>query len=843
MRLSPMPSTKVDLHCHTKYSDRPSEWILRRIGAPESFVEPLDLYKRCRERGMDFVTVSDHNRIEGALDIAHLPGTFISSEITTYFPEDDCKIHCLVVGITEAQFRLINELRTNIYDFQRYLLEEDIIYSVAHPLFRINDRMTVDHLEKLLVMFNRFELINGARDPRASEIVSAVFGNLTPEMIERMADKHDLTPVGPRPWKKLFTGGSDDHSGIYLGGAYTVTPRADSVEHFLSYLRAGRHEEGGSSGTSLRMAHSFYAIGYGYYKSRFLGEGRGADLVGELFRRMLNEKQPQPTGLGERVRSKVRDVASKFIRHSRHKQLSDVERTIVDDFSKLFSEQNELARLNGHTPSISNDEWSFQLASQMSHLIGFSFAQRFLQQAREGRLIESLQTIASLGPIALGIAPYLTAFAAQHKDEQFMQDVAGRFEAAGHLRKKSERKAWLTDTFDDINGVAETIKTVGAIARERQRELTVLTSLADPPETGIDLKNFKPVGQFNLPEYEAQKLSFPPFLEVIEYLERENFSEIIISTPGPMGLIGLAAGRLLGLKVTGIYHTDFPQYVRAFTDDLNMEGMAWRFMHWFFNQMDQIFVPSRYYQNQLTEYGFDAKKLRVMPRGVDMNRFSPDYRDETFWKPFDLEGDFTFLYVGRVSQEKNLEALLDAFLGLREKGVNANLVIVGNGPQQNELKRKYHQKEILFTGYLTGSRLAAAYASADAFVFPSTSDTFGNVVLEAQASGLPAVVTDRGGPQEIIVSGETGFVVDLERPDALTDAMITLADDPELCRQMRDRAIEHARRSGWDQVFESFWREDSRSTDDQAADSVSAATIPPARRNSTPTRCRSTRVV
>ena len=113
--------TKVDLHVHSKYSDRPSEWILRRVGAPESFVEPLEIYRTARQRGMQFVTISDHNCISGALEIAHLPGTFLSTEVTTYFPEDGCKIHCLVTGISEEQFAEIQRLRESIYDFQKFV--------------------------------------------------------------------------------------------------------------------------------------------------------------------------------------------------------------------------------------------------------------------------------------------------------------------------------------------------------------------------------------------------------------------------------------------------------------------------------------------------------------------------------------------------------------------------------------------------------------------------------------------------------------------------------------------------------------------------------------------------
>lgn len=812
--------SRVDLHCHTKYSDRPSEWILRRIGAPESFVEPTELYRRCRERGMNFVTVSDHNRIEGALDIAHLPGTFISSEITTYFPDNGAKVHILVTGITEEQFRTINEIRPSIYDFQRYVLEEDILYSVAHPLFRVNDRLTVDHLEKLLVMFNRFELINGARDARASEIAGAVLLDLTAHDMQRLADKHGLEPVGSQPWKKLFTGGSDDHSGLYLGGAYTATPHAENVEQYLKYLRAGRHHAAGSSGTSLRMAHSFYAIGYSYYKSRFMGRsGRGADLISELFRRLLNEQRPKPTGL----KAKAIDMARRFVRRSRRRQWTEIERTIVDDFSKLVNSRHSAAevRSNGngqangrfdHESRLPDDEHSFHIASQMSHLIGFSFMNRCVEQAQGGRLIEMLQTVASLGPIAMGIAPYLTAFATQHKDESFHQDVADRFESARHLKQRSARKAWITDTYDDINGVALTIKTISAMVARKNGRLTVLTSLADPPKThDVDLVNFPPVGEFNLPEYDSQKVAFPPFLDVCEHIEREGYAELIISTPGPMGLVALAAGKLMGLKLTGIYHTDFPQYVRTLTDDGNMEAIASRFMHWFYGQMNQVLVPSDYYRRQLIESGFDSNKLGILPRGVDFELFTPTRRDPEFWHAFGLADRLTFIYVGRVSREKNVEHLLESFIALRQRGVEANLVIVGNGPMQDELKRRFPQSEIVFTGYLTGHRLATAYASADVFVFPSTTDTFGNVVLEAQASGLPAIVTDRGGPQEIVIHGETGFVVDLDLPHALTNAMARFADEPALTDTMAVRAIETVGDSSWESVLECFWSEPGES--------------------------------
>ncbi|MBM4095116.1 MAG: glycosyl transferase, partial [Planctomycetes bacterium] len=328
-------SSSADLHVHSKYSDRPSEWFLRRIGSPESYADPLEIYRRAQERGMDFVTISDHNCIRGALDIAHLKGTFLSSEITTYFPEDGCKLHVLVLGINEAQFRTILELRANVYDLHGYLTEEDVIASVAHPLYRVNGRMTIDHVEKLLLMFDRFEEINGVRDRHAAELIRAIFRNLTPELIAKMADRHGIEPTGPEPWKKCFTGGSDDHSGVHVGTAYTVTPYAKDVTEFLAHLRRGDHEGAGTCGGSVMMGHSVYHIAYSYYKDRFVRTNGKATILGELFKKLLEQSSepPKRAGLGKRLRG----LATGIVSGRRMQMATGLERTLVKDITELFS--------------------------------------------------------------------------------------------------------------------------------------------------------------------------------------------------------------------------------------------------------------------------------------------------------------------------------------------------------------------------------------------------------------------------------------------------------------------------------------------------------------------------
>lgn len=801
--------SRCDVHVHSKHSDRPSEWILRRIGAPESYVEPLDVYQRARERGMQFVTISDHNCIAGALEIAHLPGTFLSTEVTTYFPEDGCKVHCLVLGISEAQFAMIQELRPNIYEFQRYLIKEEIVYSVAHPLYRVNDRLTVEHFEKLILLFNRFEGINGTRDSRASNIALAVLQNLTPDFIERLANLHGIEPLGSRPWKKTFTAGSDDHSGLYIASAYTRTPEVSDVRDFLAHLRNGLHDMGGTSGTSLRLAHSFYQIAYSYYKSRFLegSTGRGnllSDLLQKLLASQSLDETSQPSFSG-----KLRSFAGWFVGMPGAGAMTDVERVLVDEFSDLFGGRDlQLLPSATQPPENAEDRHVFQLACGISQQVGCAFIERFFACLSQGKLIESLQTLSSLAPVALAIAPYLAAFRTQHKDERFLQAVANRFDAAGHLRRRTEKKAWVTDTFTDINGVARTIQALAHEASLAERELTVVTCQEDVGEQP-GVKNFAPGSCFELPGYEAQKLGIPPFLEVIEYLEGERFSEIIISTPGPLGLVALAAGRLLGLRVTGIYHSDFPLFIRHITGDVMLEKLTWKYMQWFFGQLDAVYVPSKCYERDLVEHGFAPERLHLLRRGVDLAMFRPDRRNPRYWDRWGATNALKFLYVGRLSAEKNLDLMFASFLELQGEGLPVELVVVGDGPLADTLRERYRHPAIFFTGVLEGNDLADAYAAADLFLFPSTSDTFGNAVLEAQACGLPAIVSDRGGPIEIIVPGQSGLAVDVSKPGAYAEAMRRLAQDAELRQSMRNRAIDLARGASWRQVLDQLWSSES----------------------------------
>ena len=152
--------SRCDLHIHSRCSERSEEWLFRRFEFPDSYSEPRDLHRELKSRGMDFVTITDHDTIAGCLQIADLPDTFLSEQITTYFPQDPCKINLLAWGISEAQHSEISKLRENIFDLQRYLQGEQIIHAVAHPLYSINGKLESSHLERFILLFKHFEGLN-----------------------------------------------------------------------------------------------------------------------------------------------------------------------------------------------------------------------------------------------------------------------------------------------------------------------------------------------------------------------------------------------------------------------------------------------------------------------------------------------------------------------------------------------------------------------------------------------------------------------------------------------------------------------------------------------------------
>src|SRR5262249_49300746 len=338
-------------------------------------------------------------------------------------------------------------------------------------------------------------------------------------------------------------------------------------------------------------------------------------------------------------------------------------------------------------------------------------------------------------------------------------------------------------------------------AERRGIDLTVATCLseaeraerlADPEVADLvargRLEIFPAIASLDLPEYRELQVRVMPFLEFLRFAQEGGFTKLQISTPGPIGALGLLAAKLLGLETAATYHTSFPEYVEEYTRDVSLEALAWKYMILFYHSVDEVVVPSLFIADLLHKRGLRNRKLLVLDRWVDVERFAPHYRTPGFWSRFgvaDEEARVKFLYVGRLGAEKNLDVLAEAFRELHAEHPESQLVIVGDGPYRERLTALTCGLPVAFTGYLRGEDLSRAIASADANVFPSTTDTWGNAPLEAQASGLPVVVSDRGGPQELMEHGVTGFRVTGGDPKALLAAMRELIDPDTRARMGR----------------------------------------------------------
>ncbi|MFL6583377.1 MAG: glycosyltransferase [Chthoniobacterales bacterium] len=799
---------RCDLHVHSRFSDRSEEWLFRRFDFPDSCSEPDELYKKLRGQGMDFVTITDHDTITGALAIGGRDATFLSEEVTAYFPDDPCKIHLLVWDISEAQHAAFSTLRENIVELQRYLAGEEICHAVAHPLYSINGKLTASHLERLVLLFKHFEGINGLRDALLSRLGAELLSTLTPDRIEEFANRHNLAPTHAEPWKKILVGGSDDHGGMFAGSAWTDTPDADSPREFLAHVAAGDCTPRGEAGTPLVLSHGFYNTASWFISEHFTDRlGPTAPLLQTMFSRFMEGRAPTEFTLREKANFVAQGIVSgKIFDLAKPANVS-----FWKELSGYFARPEVQAALAHDVETVAEPERrTFVLANLVAEQLAFRLFEKFVKQIRSGNVLESMQALSAIAPVLVVLSPYIYAFHSQAPNRRWLRDLFQEMTGAIPAPLQNRKRAWFTDTLDEVNGVATTIHKMAAAAAAAGEELVVITSRRDMQADGIPIKNFRPIGEFELPEYELQTLSFPPVLRMLDYIQREQFTEAIISTPGPVGLTGLLAAKMLNLRTSGIYHTDFPEYIRILTDDSFLESLAWRYMRWFYGQADTVFVNSEQYRQSWIARGFAPEKLNILPRGLDTDLFHPGRRDKKFWRQFGRNGaaaskdTLRLLYVGRVSREKDLDVLASAYRQLRESGRRVELAVVGHGPYSEALAEKL--PDAIFTGYLSGEQLANAYASADIFAFPSTTDTFGNVVLEAQASGLPALVSDIGGPKELVINGYNGFITKARDVGALVTAITNLMDDSQLRTQMGENARHSVVERNWPDAFRKFWR-------------------------------------
>ncbi len=800
--------SRTDLHIHTKFSDRATNFFLRKLSAPESMTEPRAAYELAKRRGMDFVAFTDTDTLEGFAQVAQFPDVIPACETTVMFPEDGCPVRLLIYGLTESELAKILSFRGQLYAVRDYLLAEDLYHVVAQPLEPHDRKLNADHVERLLLLFDHFESRSTGRQQRTNEFTAALLDALTPEYLDQLQRKWKIQPASERPWQKGQVGGSNDYCAQYIGLTWTETPQANSAKELLNHLRLRAGSPCGMHGSTIASAHSMYRVGAELYAHNvFKRQGAVHGMLDLIVNHLLTPEPQKPRRVARSLWGSFKNLFKV------KKPLSPIERKIITEIYHAYRELPKEERLSG----IGRDDLGtfdarlFGMADRILSQLSYSLLKEAVDDFEKGEIGNGVQYAAALLPIQSVMAPYLYSFDKLNRDRVLVRQIEERTQGVLELPKKSPRKkvAWFSDTVSDVNGVSMTLARMSEVAESLDEDLEIICSVAaSRAPQGSKFHNFAPVGEISIPDYELQKLSVPPILRIIRYLESQPFDEYIISTPGPIGLIAIYCAKLFKVRVRSIYHSDFPQHVRQITGDEGLEDTTWKYMRWFYGLSDAVYSPSDHYRKQLIEHGFNPRRLFIYNRGTDLDFYNPRHRDEEFYKPQGIQGRVIFVYTGRVSREKNLDVVIDAFTQdelLKEK---AALAIVGDGPYREELIRRNLPPMIVFPGFVKGKQLAKAYASGDVFVFPSTTDTYGNSVLEAQASGLPALVSNEGGPKEIILPGESGFVLSGYDAKAWRDAMRSLVESDELRHRMAAAARARAATRDWTTAFKEFWDED-----------------------------------
>jgi glycosyltransferase involved in cell wall biosynthesis len=780
---SPAREARIDLHCHSRYSTSANLWLAAELGLKESHTEPAAVYRLAKARGMTHVTITDHDSIEGALRLAHHEDFIVGEEVTAFFPAEALHVHVLVWGIDERRHAEIGDLRFNVLELVAYLRGHGVAHALAHPFSLIAGGLRGEQLEALLDLFDVWEVRNGLSCRAEDELAE--------DMVARSASLRTRIGGGSgasRADAIGACGGSNDHTGLDVGATYTVIPLGADEASPLTALMDGRGRPCGPHGSTAKLAHNGVALVLGTSADRSgpvqhaLARASGASLTWQILVR------PGGRRLATQALSAV-SASTRLWRRSRRAPADAAIRGISMDLLR----DGSLSRGVDHEQLQARveDAWRTAMHEQLGDAANLEI----------GALVNDKKRLAAIMDAQSLLAPYLFAAGFHARQRRHARAVTGRLAARGLAlppgAKTMPRVAMLTDTYDEVNGVCTVLHELSRHALAHDWPFTVVSAGAERrSETGREV--FPAVESRSLDVYPGFPMALLPILELLRWCEECDVEVIHAATPGPVGLVAWLLANSLDLPLVGTYHTDLPNLGFHLTGDHLLRESLWAYVRLFYDQCAMVFCPSESSRVELVEHRVRSR-LGPFPQGVDCALFDPSRRDEDLRRELG-RGRHVLLWVGRVSPEKGLDALAAAHAALRARRDDVHLVIVGEGPYLERLQEL--APDATYLGVRIGEELATIFASADVFLFPGHAETFGQTVLEAAASGLPAVVSAGSGTEDAVIRDVTALSVAPGDARGFVAAVEQLLDDHDLRTRIGSAARNYALTRTWPATFE-----------------------------------------
>ncbi|WP_088043181.1 glycosyltransferase family 1 protein [Bacillus sp. EAC] len=359
------------------------------------------------------------------------------------------------------------------------------------------------------------------------------------------------------------------------------------------------------------------------------------------------------------------------------------------------------------------------------------------------------------------------------------------------------RIAIFTDTYiPQVNGVAKTLNRFTNYLNENGHSFHVFAPDDFGVVTSESVSRFKAI-PFKI--YPECKISLPSLTKMKKKLKEFNPDIIHIATPFTIGLCGLHFAKKLKIPLVASYHTNFDHYLEYYNLSF-LENFLWKYLDWFHKPTQKIFVPSKDTLNHLNTKGFN--NLSIWTHGVDCSIFKPSLSNDELKRKYQITSKYTVCFVGRIAPEKDLDTLCKIISYTKQRfGNNLTWLIVGDGPKKEDMIKKTGTNQIVYTGYLQRNELAEVYSLSDLMVFPSDTETFGNVVLEAMACGTPVIGADAGGVKNIIRDYSTGILCEPKNSFTFCQAIEDCLHQTEMLNRMSIKARDYALTQDWNSIF------------------------------------------